>query len=235
MKKEQWENLNLVLSIFTSSVATVSIIILGLSLILKKPWIYEFIQTLKAETFSIKGYIYYRPLLSGDPSDNYAWFLVTDSPDNSIDALKKGDYLFYALDGTYYLRNLPEIAASSSDKNGAIKSRAVFFIRENQCVKIIEDNLQKNIDSNQYPKEDSIKVPAGYTRIRPETYYYYDPIKGKSVASNEKGEPFKISIERDNAKSNREKEIKQEIKKTGTASQGIWLKVAVTPCPNIEP
>ena len=100
--KENLEKINLVLSIFTSSVATVSIIILGLSLILKKPWIYEFIQTLKAETFSIKGYIYYRPLLSGDPSDNYAWFLVTDSPDNSIDALKKGDYLFYALDDTYY-------------------------------------------------------------------------------------------------------------------------------------
>lgn len=237
MKKEQWENLNLVLSIFTSLVATGSIIILGLSLILKKPWIYEFIQTLKAETFSIKGYIYYRPLLSGDPSDNYAWFLVTDSPDNSIDALKKGDYLFYALDDTYYLRNLPENTTSISNKSREVKRRGVFFIRENQCAKIIEHDLQKNIKLNQYPKEDSIKVPPGYTRIRPETYYYYDPKTKKSVSSNEKGEPFKNSIERDNAKSNREKEIKQEIKETGTASKGIWLKVAVTPCPspNIEP
>ena len=157
MKKEQWENLNLVLSIFTSSVATLSIIILVLSLIWKKPWVYEFIQTLKAETFSIKGYIYYRPLLSGDPSDNYAWFLVTDSPDNSINSLKKGDYLFYALGGTYYLRNIPEIPTPISNKNGEIKSRAVFFIRENQCVKIIEDNLQKNIDSNNTLKKTRLK------------------------------------------------------------------------------
>lgn len=235
MKKEQWENLNLVLSIFTSSVATLSIIILVLSLICKKPWVYEFIQTLKAETFSIKGYIYYRPLLSGDPSDNYAWFLVTDSPDNSINLLKKGDYLFYALGGTYYLRNIPEIPTPISNKSGEIKSRAVFFIRENQCVKIIEDNLQNNINSNKYSGEDSIEVPDGYTRIRPETYYYYDPIKGKSVASNEKGEPFKNSIERDNAKSEREKQIKRKIENTGKTSKGIWLKVAVTPCPNLEP
>lgn len=158
--KEDWEKINLAISIISGLFVIGTLIPVGLSLYLNSDWLYNRITTTKIERFNAKGYTFYKPIYK-KMGDNTAYYLLKeienkqptysdsqcfimtepktlDMERDSFCNLVKGDILATATNS--YLR-----------EKGDLTSRVKYVIKEGQCVQVLD--TQKRVPVPETEKE----------------------------------------------------------------------------------
>lgn len=211
-----WEKVNLTISIISGLLTIIAIIPILLGLYFKFPFFYNLVQLNKIKAFNTQGYVLYRPFVGkiDQPDEKHAWFVTTNTkyPDNAIESiksLKQGDTLFYALNDPYFLRTEPIL---DNNQKFLKKGRPLFFIKENQCVVVLENG------------KDAIKA----RRLRPIFHYFADENGEEQTFTEDKKQEMEKALASTNKKL---KEAKKENAKVKILEESVWLKVALTPCP----